>query len=413
MVKRSLGILAILGALLAAVLLVLALLGTSPVTPHQPVSSSTLIPALENVKTADGYRYSVVDDKNVSMDALKIIPDPQGGYLGIYHQYINGILQVRLAMSPDLLHWIYKITLDDDTASQGTIEQLTNNSFLVIYEKGEGNSNLEFRYYADRKSLLSNKPDRHRTIIVPRSQSDTNEGTPNIISASLNPDIQHSVIKIGFHFRTKIVDLVQNQFVLVDREAVGTLTNFNLHHWKTQQNILVNDLFDNIGTISGNIGDRDLFYHAGMPYELIEAQYVLNDFSSWRPFLYDMTLGTLNVLNLSTLGGSNSFGNPTYTELVLPNGKYGFVSTEFVFSESSAPGEAGELIYYRAFSPPSDDTAKQSNSIIILMAAYRRKLYTLSLPGIAYFLFFLFFSYPFATIGDTLCLPTCLLLLRL
>jgi Bacterial Ig domain len=70
-------------------------------------------------------------------------------------------------------------------------------------------------------------------------------------------------------------------------------------------------------------------------------------------------------LMLQTDGGSTSFGNPTYTELrVPPVGHLGFVSTEFVFSEGAASGEAGALIYYSDYpTQPPPDTAHPSVTI--------------------------------------------------
>ena len=43
----------------------------------------------------------------------------------------------------------------------------------------------------------------------------------------------------------------------------------------------------------------------------------------------------------------------------LPNGQLGFVSTEFIFSQGAVPGEAGALIYYKAYpaQAPADTTA--------------------------------------------------------
>ena len=59
------------------------------------------------------------------------------------------------------------------------------------------------------------RSNRERTI--PRSLSACNEGTPNIYSVSLTPDIDHSIIDVGFHYQRNC-DL--------DRQARGRLTNF-------------------------------------------------------------------------------------------------------------------------------------------------------------------------------------------
>ena len=112
--------------------------GTLVQTAQAAVSSPELVTLLQEVTRADGSRYHSVDDQQVGMDTLKIIPNPQGGYLGIYHHLINNMFQVRLATSFDLLNWHYRITLEN-AASQPTIASLSDGGFLVGYEKnGQG-----------------------------------------------------------------------------------------------------------------------------------------------------------------------------------------------------------------------------------------------------------------------------------
>lgn len=325
---------------------------------HAAVSSPELVTLLQDVKGADGSRYHTVDDQNVGMDTLKIISNPQGGYLAVYHHAINNEFQVRLATSRDLLNWHYITTLAA-AASQPTIAALSTGGFVVGYEKaaqgtycgGFGNC-LAFQYYADVNALMAATPDQ--SIVLNRTLSLCNEGTPNIYAATLNPDIHHSILNIGFHYYRNCT---------VDRQAIGTLTNFS--SWKAGADSNINTLFSHLGTINSNVGDRDAFFYQGKPYSLIEAQYTKNDYASWRPYLFDRTLNSLTLLTLQTNGGSTSFGNPTYTEVTLPSGKIGFVSTEFLFPEGAAPGETGALIYYKAYSTqPAPDTTPPSVSIM-------------------------------------------------
>ncbi|MDF2743644.1 MAG: hypothetical protein K0S88_5021, partial [Actinomycetia bacterium] len=73
----------------------------------------------------------------------------------------------------------------------------------------------------------------------------------------------------------------------------------------------------------------------------------------------DRNANSLTQLQLNTHAGSASFGNPTYTELALPGGDRGFVSTQFIFSEGARGGEAGALFYYRRFpTQPAADTTR-------------------------------------------------------
>ena len=347
------GIAFIFHLLAVALIVVLCLTGVMLAKSAQvAVTSPELVTILQDVSTADGHRYNAVDDQNVGMDTVKIIANPQGGYEAVYHHAINSVFQVRLATSTDLLTWHYVTTLQT-AASQPTIASLSDGGFLVGYEKdsegkycGGVGSCLAFKHFANLNALLAGAYDK--SIVLNRTLSFCQEGTPNIYAATLNPDIAHSIINVGFHYQSSCY---------ADREAVGTLTNFST--WKTQADANLNTLFSNLGTINGNIGDRDAFFYRGNPYSIIEAQFTRNDFTTWRPYLFDRTLNSLTRLSLQTNGGSTSFGNPIYTEVRLPNGQLGFVSTEFIFSQGAVPGEAGALIYYKAYptQAPADTTA--------------------------------------------------------
>jgi hypothetical protein len=319
----------------------------------QAAASPELVALLQEVSAADGVRYGTRDDQGAGMDTAKIVPAPSGErYLAVYHHLIGGAFNVRLATSTDLLHWHYAATLEND-ASQPTIAQLSDGGFLVAYEKtgrgpacGGSGSCLAFQHYPNLDALLAGAQDR--SVAVNRTLSACNEGTPNIYAATLNPDLDHSIINVGFHY-FRGCD--------VDRQAIGTLTNFA--SWKTQADANLNTLFTNLGTIGGNVGDRDALFYQGRPYALVEGQGRKNDFGTWRPYLFDRTANSLIRLQLHTDGGSTSFGNPTYTELTLPGGKWGFVSTQFIFSEGAAQGEAGPLFYFRSFpTQPGADTTR-------------------------------------------------------
>ena len=69
-------------------------------------SMATNIPIgsiLGDVVGATGHRYGLRDSAGNTMDTLKIIPDPAGGYLGVYHT----ANRVNLATSGDLLNWTF------------------------------------------------------------------------------------------------------------------------------------------------------------------------------------------------------------------------------------------------------------------------------------------------------------------
>jgi hypothetical protein len=92
-------------------------------------TSLTLASIIGTVTAATGYRYGVRDSVGNRMDTLKVIDNPAGGYLGVYH---TGD-QVKLATSTDLLTWTFRQTLDPQ-ATQPTILALPTGGFLTAVE---------------------------------------------------------------------------------------------------------------------------------------------------------------------------------------------------------------------------------------------------------------------------------------
>ena len=312
---------------------------------------------VQNVPAATGYRYAAHDNLGHTLDTLKVINNPQGGYIGVYHANVAGTFEVMLGTSSDLLTWKFEAILAR-SASQPTIARLGDRSFLVAFEQsggctgsnGPGGSCLRFQHYADISALLAARSDQ--TFQAPRTLSPCAEGTPNIYSAKLHPDLAHSMIRVGFHyFRT----------CQVDRQATGVLTNFSKWHAyvPTEPNALVQAL----GAV-GNIGDRDAIGFGGGEYRLIEGQLVNGDFGSWRTFLFDRSTGA-KLLTVHTHRGSTAFANPTASWVKAPGGGVAIVVTQFLPVQGAAPGEAGELVYYRTLAsqspPPLSSPCKGSS----------------------------------------------------
>jgi hypothetical protein len=341
-----------------AIVAVGVVLLTSLVTGEAPAGASPeLVGLLQDVKGADRSQYDTRDRDGKGMDTAKVIADGRDSYLAVYHTLFPDGFHVRLATSTDLLDWTYVTTLEE-RASQPTIAALSGGGFVVAYEKdGSGTtcrgsgSCLAFEHYPNRAALLGNQPGR--TVTVNRTLSPCNEGTPNIYAATLDPDIGHSIINVGFHYFRNCD---------VDRQAIGTLTNFS--SWKVQADTNLNNRFASLGTINGNVGDRDAFVYKGRSYSLVEAQSTKNRFDTWRPYLFDRAANTLTALTLTTHDGSTAFGNPTYTELDLPGGLgRGFVATQFIFSEGAKGEEAGALFYYRRLPPQLSEPAPPTVAI--------------------------------------------------
>ncbi len=134
---------------------------------------------------------------------------------------------------------------------------------------------------------------------------------------SLTPDIDHSIIDVGFHYQRNC-DL--------DRQARGRLTNFTT--WTAAADTGADDRLTAAAAaqgrvVNGNIGDRDSALFDNIRYALYEVQYVKGDFGSWRLYLHNWQTGTATYLPVTTHGGSTAFANPTVHRDHLPGGQAG------------------------------------------------------------------------------------------
>jgi hypothetical protein len=286
---------------------------------------------VEEVRRATGRRYGVRDSAGRSMDTAKIIKDPAGGYLAVYHAAFGDGPHVGLATSTDLLNWTFHRDLAV-RASQPTIAASPDGGFVVAWEQ-EPDNHLAFGYFRNRGDLLAGRPTR--SFQAPRTLSRCAEGTPNIYSITLSPDIDHSTIDVGAHYF---------QDCDRDRQQRGTLTNFR--SWRTSAQPRFDDALLH-WRVGGNIGDRDESVFRSFRYGLIEGQYTTGDFGSWRCFVYDYQTGNADPLTIRTDRGSTAFANPTATLLPGPDGRDAIVVSVFLPHEGAGAGEAGQLIYYR------------------------------------------------------------------
>ena len=287
------------------------------------VSKAKLHTLLSSVQESDFYQYDSKDNLNQSMDCAKIIANPAGGYMAIYHHYSSSQPEVFIATSTNFNDWEIEISLASN-ASQPTIAEAEDGGYLVAWEQ-EPSNHLKVVYYNSLEALFNNIPSS--TIDIERTLSDCAEGTPNIYYAS------STEVDIGFHYY---------QECMVDRQARGTLTNFNT--WSA----VALEVFDNSLLsygVEGNIGDRDNVILDSYNFSLIEGQFVNGDFGSWRTFIYDYQTELAEQVEIITHNGSTAFANPTISILEV-DGKPAMVVTLFLPSEGAANGEAGELIYY-------------------------------------------------------------------
>ena len=277
------------------------------------------------------------------MDGLKVIDDPRGGYLGVYHTTEAHRVHVsRVATSPDMLNWTRRAVISS-RASMPTVKVLADGSVLVAEEADNNKSAarartwIRVKYYRSVDALLAGRADRVVNLphtLVPHVGA---EGTPDIRSVRLRPDLGRSNIVLGFHyFRDG----------KVDRQAYGRLTDFR--SWRTTRLPALDAPIERLG-VSGNIGDRDTVVVGGRRLALVEGQGAVGDFGTWRIYMHDGR--TARRMNIRTDAGSTAFANPTVSWVRAPSGAPAVVVTLFIPQEGARGGESGVLVYYREIGP--------------------------------------------------------------
>ena len=321
-------------AIAVAAFLIGGFLPPASAAPPSDAPRAELRGMVEDVTGANAHRYGTTDSAGHSMDTAKVIQDSTGGYLAVYHTMMSdGRYHSFVATSTDLMNWTFAHDLGTG-ASQPTITQISTGGYVMAWEQDPGN-HIAVRYYPDRAHLLSGSATK--SYDTPRTLSSCAEGTPNIYSVTLKPDIDHAVIDIGGHYFANCD---------VDRQQRGTLTNFSSWTTSPQPN------FDNAllyWGVAGNIGDRDALTFRGYQFGVIEGQYTKGDFGSWRTFVYDYATGNADTTAIHTNGGSTAFANPGISALKAPDGKTAVLVSLFLPSEGAAPGEAGQLLYYHEY----------------------------------------------------------------
>ena len=295
-------------------------------------------------RSADAFVARARDDLGRSLDALDVIAAPPaqdvpGRYIGVHHTFLDGRFVTQLATSDDLTTWTHRADLDAH-ASQPTLATLPDGGFVLAFERDTpdaqyiSRSHIVVRHYAGWAALAAGAFDRQAEL--PRTLAPTAEGTPALTVNSWNgPD--SSQIAISFHYLENID---------VDRQATGVLTNFDPRSWAPQPDTAANSLFVGLGT-RGNLGDRAELLFEGRRFQVVEAQSVKADFSTWRWYLHDRERNEARLLALRAPAGSYAMGNPTVRLLPGPVGQPLLFFSGFAFSEGAGPDEAGQFIALR------------------------------------------------------------------
>lgn len=292
------------------------------------VDQTALIAALESPGNAPYVRFAASDDQGATLDCLKIVEDAPQRYLGVSHALRDGVFELRLSESTDLLHWQYVAVLDRH-AHQGTLRRV-GVAWLVAYEKDGPDGNwIELAAYPTTADLRAAKPERR--ISLPRTLSRFAQGTPDIRSVAIQGTWDRSEVALGFHYY-RDGD--------VDRQSFGVLRDWR--DWTERELLTTNRALED--QFRGNIGDRDTLQWGHETLMLLEAQRTKNDWASWT-ILFGPSSAPFRELHIRTPDHARSFANPNWTKVTLPDGRPGIAVTLFLPSQGASTRESGSLIY--------------------------------------------------------------------
>lgn len=323
--------------LVAVVAIATAIAGDDRQTASDPAAPSADPGALiENVPAATSV-YQAHDSAGHTMDTAKIVADPstKGRYLAVYHWLSGSSFNVGVATSTDLRHWAYTRTLD--TAASQPYLAFTPRGAPILAVEGQSPSHLRFYYWTTVTGMIGTAAP-YRVFDAPTTLTSCAEGTPDVRAVSYKSAsstiTNGSTITVGLHYYANCD---------TDREAVGTLSDFN--SWSTSAAPTVDQQLLNAGA-SGKHGDRDTFVYQGRRWTLYEgAVTAASAMGDWREFL---STGTKSrQLTIRTAKASTAFANPSVTSLTGPTGVPSLLVTAFIPSDGAAPGESGELIYWQ------------------------------------------------------------------
>ncbi|MFE0173059.1 hypothetical protein ACFWZ2_12125 [Streptomyces sp. NPDC059002] len=307
-----------------AVALLVAQLARADATPAS-AGTARLAALAEDVTAAAGHRYDARDHTGRTMDAAQIEQAQDGTYLAVYHTLLaDGRFHAAVATSTDLRHWQRRHDFGPGT-HQASLAHDGRGGFVLAYEKDPRN-HIAIRAYEDLPALLEGRS--HRAFDAPLTLSRCAEGTPSITA------VRGATIHLTGHYRAGCE---------TDRQLRATLTGFR--DWHAEPDRRLDRAVRTWGN-GGNIGDRAPVELGGRRVVLIEGQGRRGDFGSWGTYAYDPSSGRADRLDIRTHGGSGAFANPSATLLTDPEGQPALLVSLFIPAEGSAPGEAGQLLYW-------------------------------------------------------------------
>jgi hypothetical protein len=323
--------------LYAALAVLVAFLPATGPALAQPSAAARFTRLAGDVREADGHLYDARDDTGATMDAAQIVQPPSGPYLAVYHTALDdGRFHAALATSTDLRTWHREHDFGPGTSQPSLARAegsggeddggVHSGDWVLAYEKDPDN-HLELRSYPGLAALLAGH--RAHAFDAPRTLSRCSEGTPDLTSA------HGTTVELTGHYRAHCD---------TDRQLTAVLHGFRAWHTRPDQRL---DHAVRACGPRGNIGDRTHLRLAGQDLVLIEGQLRPHDFGSWRLYGYDPRLGRAEPVAVRTHRGSHAFANPSATTITAPDGRRALLVSVFVPGEGAAPGEAGELLYWR------------------------------------------------------------------
>ena len=284
------------------------------------------------------HAYGLRDDTGRTMDALQVVEHPHQGYLGVYHTLEDGVFRANLARSSDLMLWQFVRGIGGVRTAMPSIYGTSNLGFLVVFEASDaaGEIHLHFDAYANLADLEGGRPLRSFDApILLSSTSVKAEGTPCIESVFLDPDWDHSLVELSFHY-------FDERRPAVDRQARGWLRNFS--HWTAKPEASLDEAMEQLG-IQGNLGDRDVAASPKGLWRVIEGQLAPHRWETWRLF-QSVGKAAYQPLVVMTQEGSQAFGNPSVEWFLSPNNELALGFGSFLFGEGASRKERGQLFCY-------------------------------------------------------------------
>jgi hypothetical protein len=322
----------------------------APTPPRASSAAVELTGLIQNVPCTATHRvlYDARDNLGEPLAVLDPIPDPRGGYLGVYHCQLDlsaRKFRVALGRSTDLMHWSRLAVLDPNNGSMPTLRSIPGApGFMLAYERGsshDAGDTIRLQYFASRAHLVADRVDAQYDL--PRELSPFNNGTPAFLSITWHGSLRKSVVWLSFHYESAI-----GAAGGPDREALGLLTGFR--HWVAYRDTVIDRMLERQGFM-GSHGDRRQFDFHGQYWRVYEAQTQRSDdFTTWHVLLYDNLKGQMLPLTIRTAAGTfqTSFGNPIVQIEPAPGGHGNvLVVTMFQFSGGRKLAGPGELVYYQ------------------------------------------------------------------